>query len=92
MLFDMLFSHPLIKCSYHLTNKSDKMVDDKSKTSLSRHAQKNTYTEKYISLIKINNIIVIWEVFLVGLLHCTPVGSKPGSDMPNMAVPDLNKI
>ena len=25
-------------------------------------------------------------------LHCAPVGSKPGSDMPNMAVPDLNKI
>ena len=25
-------------------------------------------------------------------LHCTPVGRKPGSYMPNMAVPDLNKI
>ena len=25
-------------------------------------------------------------------LHCTPVGSKPGSYMPNMAAPDLNKI
>ena len=30
--------------------------------------------------------------FTVEFLHCTPVGSKPGSDMPNMAVPDLNKI
>ena len=29
---------------------------------------------------------------LIEFLHCTPVGSKPGSDMPNMVVPDLNKI
>ena len=36
-----------------------------------------------------------WQVvidFILEFLHCTPVGSKPGSDMPNMAVPDLNKI
>ena len=35
------------------------MVDDKSKTSLIRHTQK-----KYISLMKINNIIVIREVVI----------------------------
>ena len=30
--------------------------------------------------------------YLLEFLHCIPVGSKSGSDMPNMAVPDLNKI
>ena len=25
-------------------------------------------------------------------LHCTPVGSKLGSYMPNVALPDLNKF
>ena len=29
---------------------------------------------------------------VVEFLHCTPVGSKRGSYMPNMAVPDFNKI
>ena len=28
---------------------------------------------------------------LLEFLHCTPVGSKLGSYMPNMAMPDLNK-
>ena len=29
---------------------------------------------------------------LLEFLHCTPVGSKLGSYMPNMAVPNLNKF
>ena len=34
----------------------------------------------------------VGSIFLSEFLHCTPVGSKPGIYMPNMAVPDLNKI
>ena len=37
------FSHPLIKYSYNLTNKSYKMVDNKSTTSLITHTQKKIY-------------------------------------------------
>ena len=29
---------------------------------------------------------------IVEFLQCTPVGSKLGSYMPNMAMPNLNKI
>ena len=39
MLFDMFFSHSLIKYSYNLTHKSYKMVDNKSETSLIKHTQ-----------------------------------------------------
>ena len=32
------------------------------------------------------------DMDLLEFLHCTPVGSKLGSYMPNMAMPDLNKF
>ena len=35
---------------------------------------------------------VLCHCTLLESLHCTPVGSKPGSYMLNMAVPDLNKF
>ena len=49
----------LIKYSYYLTHKSHKMVDNKSKTSLIRHIQKN------ISLTKINNIILVLRTRII---------------------------
>ena len=41
--------------------------------------------------VKLRFYVPVSRVILE-FLHCTPVGSKPGSYMPNMAMPYLNKI
>ena len=38
------------------------------------------------------DFIITSYLFLIEFLHCTLVGNQPGSYMPNMAVPNLNKI
>ena len=49
---------------------------------------------KYIYDIYCNiNISIFIRIYTqLEFLYCTTVGSKPGCGMPNMAVPDLNKI
>ena len=41
-----------------------------------------------------HHALVLWKFspFQIEFLHCTPVGSKLGSYMPNMAMPNLNKF
>ena len=45
-----------------------------------------------LGLVCFGLVCLGFVLFVIRVLHCTPVGSKPGSYIPYMAVPDVNKF